>query len=90
MTERCDYLLPSYFGHYAELDGIGHAPCRLQQGHDGPHLVEGVHSYLEWQPPEICPEPEECEDSVSCEHFDFWLVSLACAIDRIVKEGPRA
>ncbi len=87
MDEKCDHLLPSYFGCWAELDDINHAPCRLRQGHDGPHLIEGIHSYIEWERPAECPEPEECEEFIACEHFEFWTVSLAEAIERIVKEG---
>lgn len=36
MSKRCDYLLPSYVGHYHELDGTRDASCILRKGHDGP------------------------------------------------------
>jgi|GEM_PF-4349568 len=88
MVERCDYVLPSYVGHHHELDGTTYATCRLRKGHDGAHLVVGAYAYIEWERAAECPEPEECREYISCQHFDFWVASLEEAIGRLVKDGP--
>ena len=88
MEKQCDYQLPSYFGYYSEIEGCDRAPCLLKRDHKGSHLIEGVSSYIEWERPEKCPEPEECADFLSCEHFEFSEIEIEDAQKRLREEGP--
>ena len=96
MGNRCDYILPDYFGYIAgsSTDGRGnfqheHPECLLKAAHNGPHLCrfsDGI--YIEWAQAEECPEPEECEDYASCQHFDYVEVPLEEVLQRLKQEGP--
>lgn len=93
MAERCDYCLPDYFGRIEGLHKDVRPTCLLKEGHEGPHLIKGVdyHGndiYYEWQKADECPEPNECEDYISCQHFDHWKVSNGKARHRLKNESP--
>lgn len=87
--ERCDYLLPDYFGHIAIGDDV-RPQCLLPQEHEGAHLVQfsgGQH--IEWEHSRECIEPEACAEYAHCQHFDYWTLTKEQAQERIDKEGPR-
>lgn len=94
MAQTCDYLLPPYSGHLVEgLSDEKVVPCVLKEGHTGPHLVtakafSGRTLYYEWEHEKECPEPHECEDLISCDHFVIWKVGIGKAKQRLKKEGP--
>ena len=46
-------------------------------------------TYIEWCCAAECPEPEECEEYISWQHFDYSKVSETEVQERIKKEGPR-
>ena len=94
MAHPCDYLLPPYSGHLVEgLHDEHVVPCVLKEGHTGPHLItakafSGRALYYEWEYEKECPESDECEGQISCDHFVIWKVSDRKAKKRLKKEGP--
>lgn len=94
MVDRCDYTLPDFFGQIEGLHKDVHPTCLLKKGHGGPHLIKGsqplteVDIFYEWTQAAECPEPDECEDYISCQHFDYWRVSAYKAKKRLKAEGP--
>lgn len=93
-TERCDHMLPDHFGNV--IDGLHderHPLCELSNKHAGPHLIvvkasSGRILHYEWEYEEECPEPEECMDQFSCDHFVIWRIDVRRAKKRLKKEGP--
>ena len=88
MVERCDYFVPPFVGHDADLTDIKDGTCVLNEKHKGPHLVRGNNSYVAWRYVEECPEPEYCADQINCDHFEYWTISDEEAKKRIATEGP--
>lgn len=93
-TERCDHMLPDSCGYVVEgLEAERYPMCELKNNHAGAHMIKlqgysGRTLYYEWEYEKECPEPEECEDQISCDHFVIWKVGIRKAKKRLKKEGP--
>lgn len=86
--QRCNYLVPNYFGYNHELEDIPDSCCHLKTGHKGPHLVKGNGTFILWKLVDACPEPDLCEDLIHCDHFEHWSITDAEALQCLHKEGP--
>lgn len=86
--ERCDYLVPRFYGVGVPVRDGEIGECLLKKGHEGEHLVKTSDGYYRWCPQEwFCEEDGKVCDCDFIECYIYQHISKKQAKRILAKDG---